>query len=120
MSQNNIDLTEEQAKVLQLAVEFYIRLGLGRFSELFVHFSLLQGDRLSVETMDKIRNLSYEIEELVFGESDKNWDLKDDKVSLYTMTAFLLESQMSENKKDAAWARKRIRELTKLNQEKII
>lgn len=114
----NITLTEDQEKVLKLAVEFYIRLGLGRFSELFIHLNLLQGNRLGPEKLERIRQLCDEVEDLAF-DDNKNWNLEDEETSIYTVIAFLLESQMNGNKKDVTWAKKRIKELKTLNKERL-
>lgn len=113
-----ITLTEDTKNTLKRAIEFYIRMGLGRFSEIFHQFNILQGDRLGPDKLERIAQLCDEIEELAF-EDDKNWKLQDDEISIYTLNAFLLESQMNGNRKDVSWAKKRIKELTKRNKEKL-
>ncbi len=115
----NVNLTDEQKRVLEMMSEFYIRLGLGQFSEIATRLNLLQGNRIDPEKMDRIRQLCEEMEELAFGESGKPWNLKDDETSIYTLTAFMLEAQMAGNKKNAKWAEERIAELKEKNKERI-
>lgn len=117
MAEPNIKLTLEQDKVLKLALEFYIRLGLGRFSEIFTQFNILQGSRLGPEKLERIRQLCEQIEDLVF--DDKVWNLEDEETSIYTIVAFHLDSILNNNKKDIVWANKRFKEMKTLNKEKI-
>jgi replicative superfamily II helicase len=114
----NVNLTDEQKRVLEMATEFYIRLGLGQFSEIATRLNLLHGNRIDPDKMERIRQLCEEMEELTFGDG-KPWTLKDDETSIYTLTAFLTEAQMAGNKKNAKWAEERIAELKELNKEKI-
>jgi len=118
MSPENVNLTDEQQRVLEMAIEFYIRLGLGQFSEIATRLNLLQGGRIEPEKMERIRQLCEEMEELAWGEG-KPWQLKDDETSIYTLTAFLLEAQMAGKTKNVKQLKKRIAELKKKTKEKI-
>lgn len=108
---NDLNLNEEQKRVLEMALEFYIRLGLGQFSEIATRLDLLQGERLHPEKREKIHELCEEMEEIV--RDEKPWALNDKEISVYTLTAFLLESMMSGKIKDALWAKKRIKKKKK-------
>jgi hypothetical protein len=117
-SPKNLNLTDEQKRALEMMTEFYVRLGLGQFSEIATRLDLLQGGRISPERMERIRQLCEEMEELAWGDG-KPWGLEDDQTSVYTLTAFLLEAQMAGNRKNAGWAERRIAELKEKNSERI-
>ena len=114
MPPKNVNLTEEQKRVLEMAIEFYIRLGLGQFSEIFTRLDLLQGNRLDPDKKERLRQLCEEMQELT-----QDWKLTDEETSLYTLTAFLIEAQMNNNEKSVRWAEKRIRKLKEEKKEKI-
>jgi len=94
-----------------MALEFYIRLGLGQFSEIATRMNLLQGNRLTPEKLNKIYKLCEEMEEILWGDEEKPWDLKDDEISIFTLNAFLLESQIGGSKKSVNWVKNRLKEL---------
>lgn len=114
----NLDLSADEQKVLGLAMEFYIRMGLGQVSEIAQRLNLIHGDRLPPEKMDRIRQLCEEMEEVLW-DGEEPWKLEDDKTSLYTLTAFLLDSKISGNAKGQKYAEKRIAEIKKNEKEKI-
>jgi hypothetical protein len=84
-------LTDEQKHVLDMAIEFYIRLGLGQFSEIAT------------------RQLCEEMEDLCW-RGERPWNLKDEDTSAFTLTAFEMEARLAGNLKNARWADRRIRE----------
>jgi len=118
-SKKNVNVNDEQKRVLEMAMEFYIRLGLGQFSEIATRLDLLHGKRIDPEKMERIRQLCEEMEELAWGEDGKPWNLKDEETSLYTLNAFLLEAQMAGRIKESKWAKDRIAEIQDKNKEKI-
>jgi hypothetical protein len=119
MAPKNLNLTDEQKRVLEMAIEFYIRLGLGQISEISTRLDLLHGGRLGPEKMERIRQLCEEMEGII-EDGCEPLTLKDDEVSIYTLTAFLLESQMAGKVKSTKWAKERIQELKEKNKENIV
>lgn len=117
-SRKKLDVSDDQKKVLDLALEFYIRLGLGQMTDIAVRLDLLHGKRINPEKMERIRQLCEEMETILWEEGDP-WDLGDDETSLYTLNAFLLESKMNGRLKATNWAEKRIQEIKDKTQEKI-
>jgi hypothetical protein len=113
-----LELTPEEQTVLQLAMEFYIRMGLGQFSEIAQRLNLLYGDRIGEEKMDEIRRLCEELEDGMWDEA-KQWDIKDPETSLYVLTAFLLDSKLTGNAPGVKYANKRIEEIKKKGKEQI-
>lgn len=113
-----IDINEDQRKVLEMAIEFYIRLGLGQFSEIATRIDLLCGKKISPSKMKRIRKLCDKIEDILIGE-EKPWSLSDDDISLYTLNAFLIEAQLFDKTKTIKWAEERIAELKEKNKERI-
>ncbi len=109
MARRPLNLTDDERRVLEMAIEFYIRLGLGQFSEIATRLHLLQGDRINPQRLERIRQLCGEMEELAWGEGTP-WNLKDEDTSAYTLTAFGLEARMAGNNKNARWADRRIRD----------
>lgn len=115
---DNLNLSEDEQKVLGMAMEFYIRMGLGQVSEIAQRLNLIHGDRLTPEKMDRIRQLCDELEDTLW-DGEEPWRLEDDKTSLYTLTAFLLDSKISGNLKGQKYAEKRIAEIKAKEREKI-
>lgn len=109
MAIKTLRLNEEEQHVLGMALEFYIRLGLGQVSEIAQRLHLIHGDRLKEQRMERIRQLCDEAEELTWNDG-RPWSLHDLETSRYTLTAFGLEARMAGNTKNAKWAAKRIRE----------
>jgi hypothetical protein len=107
---NDIKITVDQRKTLEMALEFYIRLGLGQFSEIATRINLLHGERLDPDKLQRIAEICNELEELVW--EDKPWGIEDKEVSLYTLNAFLLEAQLAENFDSVRWCNRRIRKKT--------
>lgn len=114
----NLTLSDDQIRVLEMSLAFYIRLGLGQFSEIALRLNLLHGDKISPEKMERISQLCEEMQELAWGD-EKPWNIMDADASIYTLTAYLLESQMSGRSKVINWVSKRIAELSRNNEEKI-
>jgi hypothetical protein len=109
MTMKTIRLTEDEMRVLELALETYIRIGLGQFSEIAQRLHLIHGDRLKEQRMERIRQLCEEAEELTWDDG-RPWTLHDPETSRYILTAFGLEARMAGNTKNAKWAARRIRE----------
>jgi hypothetical protein len=108
MAGKMLKLSDGEMRVLEMALEFYIRLGLGQFSEIATRLDRLQGDRLKQERLERIRQLCAEAEELCWDDG-RPWSLHDEDTSAYTLTAFGLEAKMAGNAKNARWAARRIR-----------
>lgn len=108
MTMKTIRLNEEEQHVLGMAIEFYIRLGLGQFSEIAQRLHLIHGDRIKEQRMERIRQLCDEAEELTL--EGRPWSLHDPETSAYTLAAFGLEARMAGNTKNAKWAARRIKE----------
>jgi hypothetical protein len=109
MAGKMLKLTDHEMRVLDMALEFYIRLGLAQFSEIATRLDLLQGDRIKPQRLERIRQLCEEMEELCLDDG-RPWSLHDEDTSAYTLTAFGLEARMAGNTKNARWAARRIRE----------
>jgi hypothetical protein len=114
----SVDLTVEQQRVLEMAIEFYIRLGLGQFSQIAQRIDILHGKRIGSDRMDRIRQLCEEMEEYALID-DSPMKLGDERCSIYTLTAFLLESRMACKPKQVRWAQNQIDALKEKNGEKI-
>lgn len=104
-----LKLSDTEQHVLEMALEFYIRMGLGQLSEIAQRLHLIHGDRIKPERLERIRQLCDEAEELTWDDG-RPWSLRDDETSAYTLTAFGLEARMAGNKKNAEWVARRIRE----------
>lgn len=104
----SIRLSEDEQKVLELAMECYIRVGLGQFSELARRLDLTHGERLTEEQREEVRELADEMERTALG--DVPWMLGDAETSLYTLLAFRLDARLSGNLAGVFWANKRIKE----------
>lgn len=109
MTMKTIRLNEDEQHVLGMALEFYIRLGLGQCGEIAQRLHLIHGDRLKEQRMERIRQLCDEAEELTWDDG-RPWSLRDDETSAYTLAAFGLEAKLAGNRKMAKWAYQRIRE----------
>lgn len=109
MTMKTIRLTKDEQHVLGMALEFYIRLGLGQLSEIGQRLHLIHGDRIKEQRMERIRQLCDEAEELSWDDG-RPWTLHDPETSRYTLTAFGLEARTAGNTKNAKWAARRIRE----------
>lgn len=114
----DLELTDDQERVLEIALDFYIRLGLGQFSEIANRLHLLYGNKLPQNKLEKIKTTLEEIENILW-DNEKPWTINDDHISIYTLTAFLTETQLANKKKNAEWTKKRIQELKSKNNEKI-
>jgi hypothetical protein len=112
MAVKTLNLNEEEQHVLGMAIELYIRLGLGQMSEIAQRLQLIHGDRLKQERMEHIRRLCNEIEELTLDDG-KPWSLLDDETSLYTLIAFGLEARLAGNDRGQRWAQRRIKQRAK-------
>ena len=102
-------LTEDEWIALEMALEFYIRMGLGQVGEIALRLDLLHGDRLTPEQKERIRELCDEIEAVLW-EDAPPWRLEDAETSDYTLTAFLLDARLTGNKKGERWARERLQQ----------
>ena len=104
-----LKLSEIEQHVLEMALEFYIRMGLGQLSEIAQRLHLIHGDRIKAQRMERIRQLCDEVEELTWDDG-RPWTLHDPETSRYILTAFGLEARMAGNTKNASWAARRVRE----------
>ena len=109
-------LTDDERIALGMALEFYIRMGLGQVGEIAQRLNLLHGDRLTPEKMDRIRELCDEMEDVLWDDAPP-WKLEDAETSDYTLTAFLLDARLTGNTKGERWARGRLRDREKLDQQ---
>lgn len=120
MTKKNVlsEFTGEEQNVIKLALEFYIRMGLGQFSEIAQRLNLLYGDKIGDEKLVKINQLCDEMAEVLWGD-DEPWQIKDSGTSLYIMTAFLIDAKVNNNTFGIKYALKRIEEIRKLKKESI-
>ena len=108
MSLKTIRLNEDEQRVLELALEFYVRLGLGQFSEIAQRYDLLR-PHLDPERLERLRQLAESMEEVCWHDAEP-WHLADESTSLHTLIAFALESRLTGNTKGQRWAQRRIKE----------
>lgn len=108
MKTTTLTLTGDERTVLGLAVECYVRLGLGQVSEIARRFDLLHGTRLNPEKVEQVRRLCDEMEDVLWDGEDP-WMLEDGQTSLYTLTAFLLDARLNGNKNGERWVKWRIK-----------
>jgi hypothetical protein len=113
---DTFNISRDEQAALGMAMEFYIRMGLGQVSEIAQRLNLLYGDRLTPEKQSRITQLCEEIEDVLW-EDGVPWKLEDEETSIYMLTAFLLECKLNGNFKGAKYAEKRIAELKKKGQK---
>jgi hypothetical protein len=108
MSLKTIKLSEDEQRVLELALEFYIRLGLGQFSEIAQRYDLLR-PHLDPERLARLRQLAENMEDVCWQDAEP-WHLTDEGTSLHTLIAFGLEARLAGNTKGQRWAQRRIKD----------
>jgi hypothetical protein len=109
MSERVLRLGDDEQRVVEMALEFYIRLALGQFGEIATRLDLLQGKRLEPDKLERARRLCEELEEVVWGDRAP-WRLDDDETSLYTLVAFGVEARLAGNDRGRRWAQRRIKQ----------
>ena len=109
MTHTTLELTADERTVLAMALEFYIRMGLGQTSEIAQRLDLIHGERLTPEKLERIRVLCDDIEDVLW-DGEAPWRLEDAETSAYTLTAFLLDARLTGNKKGEGWVRRRLAE----------
>lgn len=97
-------LTPTEKKVLESALEFYIRLGLGQVGEIGTRLALLT-HRTDVD-LKPLQDALTATEEKI-----KPWKLEDAKTSAHTVAAFGIQCRLGDAYQGAEWAAKRLREL---------
>lgn len=96
----NLDLTDKQTVALRLALDFYIRLGLGQFTELATRFDLMYGKNISSSKLAKLRKLCNEMEKVIGGGIDGDEAVYGSKeASAHVLNAWLIEAQMLNDRK---------------------
>lgn len=101
-------LSSEERLVLNLALEHYIRLGLGHFSDIATRLSLLLlPGQYESEKLGELHNVLFECEKLI-----EPWTLRDEKVSRYTLVALLLQARLNKDKETEAWVEERLKNCT--------
>ena len=108
MSRTTIKLTEDERLALAMALEFYIRMGLGQVGEVARRLDLLHGERLTPAKRERLHELCGEVEDVLWDDAAP-WRLEDGETSDYLLTAFLLDAKLAGNKKGERWARGRLR-----------
>jgi hypothetical protein len=103
-----ITLNQSERLVLELALEFYIRMGLGQVGEIARRLDLLHGERLTPAKRDRVRELCDQMEGVLW-EDAPPWRLEDAETSNYLLTAFMLDARLAGNEKGERWARERLR-----------
>lgn len=98
-------LTKPEQVVLETALEFYVRLGLGQFSEIGTRLSLLTHDRELVP-YERIASVMEDLERSVWGGSP--WRITDRQTGMHTVVAFLLQARLRGNDREQKWAHRRI------------
>lgn len=101
-------LTKPEQVVLDTALEFYIRLGMGQFSEIGTRFRLLAHDRELVP-YGRIAAVMEEMEGSVWAGSP--WRITDRQTGMHTVVAFLLQARLRGDDREQRWAYRRIRAL---------
>jgi hypothetical protein len=98
-------LTRPEQVVLDTALEFYVRLGLGQFSEIGTRFRLLTHDRELVP-YERIASVMEDMERDVWAGSP--WRVNDRRTGMHTVVAFLLQARLRGNDREQRWAYRRI------------
>lgn len=114
MRQTPMSLNDDERLALEMALEFYIRMGLGQVGEIAQRLDLLHGDRLTPDKKERIRELCDEMENVLW-EDAAPWRLEDAQTSNYILTAFLLDARLAGNTKGERWARRRLQNGRKLD-----
>jgi len=109
-----LSLTPEEAEALDLALEFYIRLGLGQLSEIGNRLELLLGKHGRTH-LDTIKEQMEQCEQLLHEDGKPCCLGKDNEVSAYTLTAFLIQSKLVGNHKGIKWAKQRLQRMGDAN-----
>ncbi len=115
VAQRTIRLTDDEQRVLELALEFYVRLGLGQFSEIAQRVDLIHGARLTPDQKHNVRQLCNELEDVLWA-SQAPWQLGDNDTSLHTLVAFGLDARLARNPKGQRWAQRRIKKRAEVEQ----
>ena len=98
-------LTRPERVVLDTALEFYVRLGLGQFSEIGTRFRLLAHDRELVP-YERIAAVMDDVERSVWAGSP--WRITDRRTGMHTLVAFLLQARLRRDAREQRWAHRRI------------
>jgi len=101
-------LTESEQVVLDTALEFYVRLGLGQLSEIGLRLRLLTHDREFVP-YDRITATLSELERDVW--TGTPWRVGDRQAGLHTLIAVLIQARLRGDAREERWARRRVRAL---------
>jgi len=101
-------LTESEQVVLDTALEFHIRLGLGQFSEIGMRLRLLTHDR-ELTPYDRITATLSELERDVWAGTP--WRVGDRQKGLHTLIAVLIQARLRGDSREERWARRRVRAL---------
>ncbi len=108
MKNKQVDINDTEQRVLEMALEFYIRLGLGQFSQIAQRLNLLCGRRLGKAKLEQITKMMNKLEEIVW--DGQPWMLRDDETSVYTVMGACVEGKMNSDTKFVEWAEARIKE----------
>lgn len=109
-----LSLTPEEAEALDLALEFYIRLGLGQLSEIGARLELILGKR-GRACLDAVKEQMEQCEQLLQADGKPCNLARDREVSAYTLTAFLIQSKLVGNHKGVKWAKQRLQRMGDAN-----
>ncbi len=109
-----LSLTPEEAEALDLALEFYIRLGLGQLSEIGSRLELLLGKQGRAH-LDTIKEQMEQCEQMLHEDGKPCCLGKDREISAYTLTAFLIQSKLIGNQKGMKWAKQRLQRMGDAN-----
>jgi hypothetical protein len=109
-----LSLTPEEAEALDLALEFYIRLGLGQLSEIGSRLELLLGKHGRAQ-LEFIKEQLEQCEQILFDDGKPCCLGKDREVSAYTLTAFLIQSKLIGNHKGIKWAKQQLQRMGDAN-----
>jgi hypothetical protein len=101
-----IRLNDEERLVLANALDLYIRVGLGQFTEIAQRLDMIHGMRLETDQRARVAHLCGEIENVLW-DDQAPWRLEDTETSLHTLVAFLLDGRLHGNAKQVQWAERR-------------
>lgn len=97
-------LNKQEIRVLELALEHYVRLGLGQLSDIAIRLSLLLTS-IEKEKLTRLQELMAEAEQAIGG----SLNFSNSEVSRYTLIALLLQARLNNDLVAIKWITERLK-----------